>query len=103
MMLKTALGRLRIIAFAEGISFLLLIFIAMPLRHIAKIPEPVTIAGTAHGALFVLYILFLLQVIIVLSWNWKQALFAFLASVVPFGTFYADAKLFKPAQNKNKV
>ncbi len=102
-MLKSALGRLRIIAFVEGMSFLLLILIAMSLKYIAKIPESVMVMGTAHGALFVLYMLFLLQVIIVLSWNWKQALFGFLASVIPFGIFYADAKLFKPAQNNRKL
>lgn len=102
MMLKTSLGRLRLIAFMEGISFLLLLFIAMPLKYIAKMPEPNMFIGTAHGILFVLYVLFLIQVAIEYSWNWKQASFGFVASVVPFGTFYADAKLFKPARHQKK-
>lgn len=101
-MLNTPLGRLRLIASMEGISFLLLLFIAMPLKYIAKVPEPNMFIGTAHGILFVLYVLFLIQVVIENGWNWKQAAFGFVASVVPFGTFYADAKLFKPAQHQKK-
>lgn len=94
-LLKSSLGRLRIIAFLEGISFLLLLGIAMPLKYMAGIPEGVRIIGMAHGVLFVLYVLLLLQVTIERNWTWKKALLAFIASFIPFGTFYADAKWFK--------
>ena len=99
-MFKTSLGRLRIIAFLEGISFLLLVFIAVPLKYWAGMPTPTQILGMAHGALFVLYILFLIQVVIDLGWNFQKTALGLLASVVPFGTFYADAKLFKPHASK---
>ena len=94
-LLKTSLGRLRIIAFAEGISFLVLLGIAMPLKYIAGIPEAVRVVGMAHGVLFVLYVVLLIQVAIERDWSWKKSILAFLASLVPFGTFYADAKWFR--------
>lgn len=94
-LLKTSLGRLRIIAFAEGMSFLILLGIAMPLKYIAGIPEAVRVVGMAHGVLFVLYVVLLIQVAIERDWSWKKSILAFLASLVPFGTFYADAKWFR--------
>jgi integral membrane protein len=94
-LLKTPLGRLRIIAFLEGISFLLLIGIAMPLKYWADIPEGVRIIGAAHGGLFVLYVLLLIQVSLLHNWSFMKGILSFLASLVPFGTFYADAKWFK--------
>jgi integral membrane protein len=94
-LLKSSLGRLRIIAFLEGISFLLLLGIAMPLKYMAGIPEGVKVIGMAHGVLFVLYVLLLIQVTIEKNWSWKKATLGFLASLIPFGTFYADAKWFK--------
>jgi len=99
-MLKTSLGRLRLIAFAEGVSFLLLVGVAMPLKYIAKMPEPTMFMGMTHGILFVLYLLFLLQVVLEMRWNWKKAGIGLVASILPFGTFYADIVLFKPAQKK---
>lgn len=94
-LLKSSLGRLRIVAFLEGISFLLLLGIAMPLKYMAGIPEGVRIIGMAHGVLFVLYVLLLVQVGIEKNWSWTKGFLAFIASLIPFGTFYADAKWFK--------
>jgi integral membrane protein len=94
-LLKTSLGRLRIIAFAEGVSFLVLLAIAMPLKYIAGYPQAVRVVGMAHGVLFVLYVVLLMQVAIERSWSFKTSFMAFLASLVPFGTFYADAKWFR--------
>jgi integral membrane protein len=92
---KTSLGRLRIIAFIEGISFLVLLGIAMPLKYLADLPQAVRVVGMAHGVLFVLFVMLLVQVTIERSWSIKKAVLAFLSSLVPFGTFYADAKLFR--------
>lgn len=100
--LSTALGRLRIIGLLEGISFLVLLFIAMPLKYVWEMPEAVRIVGMAHGILFILYVLLVIQVRVELSWNLRKTLLAFAASVLPFGTFYADAKLFKPEQQAQK-
>jgi integral membrane protein len=94
-LLKTSLGRLRVIGFLEGISFLLLLGVAMPLKYWYDQPEMVTHTGRAHGLLFVLYIVLVIQVAYELNWNWKKVMLALAASVIPFGTFYADAKLFK--------
>ncbi len=94
-LLKTQLGRLRIIGFAEGLSFLILLGVAMPLKYFFGLPETVRVVGMAHGLLFVLYVLLVIQVKIEYGWSFKKMLLALLASVVPFGTFWADAKLFR--------
>ena len=96
-LLKSSLGRLRIVAILEGISFLILLGIAMPLKYIAGIPEVVRVVGMAHGVLFVLYVILLIQVAIEKSWSFKKSILAFIASFIPFGTFYADAKWFREA------
>jgi integral membrane protein len=94
-LLQTSLGRLRAVGILEGISFLVLLGIAMPLKYLAGQPEAVRVVGMAHGVLFVLYVLLVLQVSIAQSWSWRKALLALVVSVVPFGTFWADKKLFR--------
>lgn len=93
-LLKTALGRLRIIAFLEGCSYLLLGF-TMILKYKFSMPQPNYIVGLAHGILFVLYVILLLQVSFLHRWNVLKIFLAFLASLIPFGTFYADKVLFR--------
>jgi integral membrane protein len=93
-LLKTALGRLRIVAFIEGCSFLLLGF-TMILKYKFLMPQPNYIVGLAHGILFVLYIVLLLQVSFLHRWSILKIFLAFLASLIPFGTFYADKVLFR--------
>jgi integral membrane protein len=86
---------LRTSALLEGISFLLLLGIAMPLKYLADIPQPVTIIGWAHGVLFVWYIGGVLMARSEYHFTWKQTAIALAGSVLPFGTFYADSKIFK--------
>ena len=93
-LLKTALGRLRIIAFLEGCSYLLLGF-TMILKYKFAMPQPNYVVGLAHGILFVLYIVLLIQVSFLHRWNIFKMLMAFIASLIPFGTFYADKVLFR--------
>ncbi len=95
-LIKTQLGRLRLLAFIEGISFLILLFITMPLKYAFQIPEPNKVFGIVHGLLFVLYVFAVIQIAIEQRWKIRKMLLALLASVVPFGTFWADKKLFKP-------
>lgn len=83
------------IAFLEGISYLVLLLLAMPLKYFADIPGPVKYVGWAHGVLFVLFCIYLLKVWIGLKWNFGKALLAFIASLLPFGAFVLDAKLKK--------
>ncbi|MDG4656393.1 DUF3817 domain-containing protein [Ectobacillus antri] len=94
-MLTSAVGRLRIIGFIEGISYLLLLGIAMPLKYLADMPMAVTIVGALHGLLFVLFILALFHAMLVHRWSIFKGFMAFVSSVIPFGTFYLDAQLKK--------
>ncbi len=92
-MLSTPIGRLRVIGLIEGISFLLLLFVAMPLKYFAGFATAVKITGMAHGILFILFIFAVIQVTIVHRKSIAWALGAFVSSVIPFGTFVLDAKL----------
>ena len=94
-LIKSALGRLRIIAFLEGVSYLVLLGIAMPLKYMADLPQAVRVVGMAHGVLFVLFVLLLIQVATEKSWSFKKSALSFISSLVPFGTFYADARWFR--------
>ena len=96
-LLKTPLGRLRLVGFLEGLSFLVLLGIAMPLKYMAGEPAAVRVVGMAHGLLFVLYVFLLIQNSIEHRWSVGKAVLGFIASLLPFGTYYADKKLFRPA------
>lgn len=75
------------IAYAEGISFLLLIGIAMPLKYWAGIPEPVKYLGWAHGVLFILYMLALVQVFFKERLSFLKLGLGVIAAFLPFGPF----------------
>lgn len=85
--------RFRYTAYAEGISFLLLLGVAMPLKYLADMPEAVKYTGWAHGLLFVAYIFFLIEVKQLLNWSFGKFALGFIASLLPFGPFIADKKL----------
>jgi len=92
---KTQLGRLRLLAFIEGVSFLLILFVTMPLKYGLQMGEPNKIVGMAHGVLFILYVVAVIQISMDEQWLKKKTFLALLASIVPFGTFWADKKLFR--------
>lgn len=92
-MLSTPIGRLRTMGFLEGMSLLILLFIAMPLKYMANIPMAVTIVGSIHGGLFVLYILVLAYVTFVLRWSAKWAAAGLVVAFIPFGNFFYDLGL----------
>jgi len=85
----------RYISLAEGISLLTLLFIAMPMKYMLNIPEAVKIVGWIHGVLFIVYVTVL--VLAEINYRWSLLFFAaaFLASLVPFGTFVLDRYLKK--------
>ena len=97
MNLKSPLGRLRILAILEGISYLLLA-VTMPLKYMLDIPEPNFVVGMAHGWLFIAYIIISLQNAYIHQWRIKTSFLVLAASLVPFGTFVVDAKILKPSQ-----
>lgn len=92
-MFTNSLSRFRLIAFLEGCSFILL-GLTMILKYKYAMPQPNYVVGMAHGVLFILYVLLLLQVTFQHKWSMGKAALAFAASLVPFGTFYADKKMF---------
>ncbi|QCR23059.1 DUF3817 domain-containing protein [Pontibacter sp. SGAir0037] len=93
--MKTPISRFRTIGIYEGISALVLFFVAMPLKYLAGIPEAVKYVGWAHGVLFILYIMALLQVTLVHRWSVLKVAAGVLASLIPFGPFILDARLLK--------
>jgi len=95
-LLRTRLGWLRIVAFLEGVSFLMLLGIAMPLKYLWGRPEMVRHVGMTHGILFVAFLALVLAVKDEKDWPMKTAALAILASVLPFGTFWAEFRLFRP-------
>ncbi|MCL6266445.1 DUF3817 domain-containing protein [Flagellimonas myxillae] len=82
----------RLTAILEGISYLLLFGITMPLKHWAQILEPNLAVGYAHGGLFILYVLLALVLCWERKWGIRRFAILFMASLLPFGTFYADRK-----------
>lgn len=92
-MLNSALGRFRVIGIMEGISYLVLLGIAMPLKYLLDVPLAVKIAGSLHGLLFVLYVIALAHVTLKKRWSTLKVAGAFLASLLPFGNFVLDARL----------
>ena len=88
--MKNIFSIFRKIAFVEGISYLVLLCIAMPLKYIGKINAPVRIVGSLHGFLFVAFVLAAAIVLL----KYKKSIWwfakAMIASFIPFGTFYMN-------------
>ncbi|MGC4101075.1 DUF3817 domain-containing protein [Ferruginibacter sp.] len=91
--LVKTLRRFRMIAIAEGISFLVLLLVAMPLKYMLDIPIAVKVCGWIHGALFVAFIYFAFEVFTSFKKSFGWLAKAFLASILPFGTFVLDREL----------
>jgi integral membrane protein len=94
MNLKSNLGILRLLAVAEGISYLLFA-LTMPIKYMLNNPMPNKIVGMAHGVLFIAYCIWVILVGLEKKWNFTTLLLAGFASLIPFGTFIADSKIFK--------
>ncbi len=90
---QTNLKLLKIVAILEGISYLSFA-ITMPLKRIYDMPKPNYYVGMAHGLLFILYIGLVFLVKKDAKWDLKTTFWALLASIIPFGTFVAEAKIF---------
>ncbi len=85
----------RWVAFLEGVSYILLLFIATPIKYLMHDPSYVKLLGMPHGLLFILYIILAFMVKPEMRWTAKQFAFVLLASIVPFGTFYIERKYLK--------
>lgn len=89
---------LRWVGFLEGISFLLLLFIAMPMKYMFDNPILVKYVGMGHGVLFIAFLVVLFVVCEKQKWSLKMFILGLIASILPFGPFVFDAKLKKMEQ-----
>jgi integral membrane protein len=92
-MQTSSIALLRKVGLIEGISLLVLLFIAMPLKYIWGEPGAVKIVGWIHGVLFVSFMLLVLRVYDQQGWPFRKLVLAFLAAFLPFGTFVFDKQL----------
>ena len=89
-MLRTELGRLRLVNALEGLSYLLLVGVAMPLKYLAGNPEAVHMLGRVHGLLFVLFIVAMVPVASTQRWSPKHTAEVLGASLVPLGALLLE-------------
>ncbi|MGK0459090.1 MAG: integral membrane protein [Polaribacter sp.] len=82
----------RIVSFLEGVSYLLLLFVAVPIKYFQGDVSYVKMLGMPHGILFMSYIVLAVMLQKTMKWNLKSLGIIVLASVIPFGTFYVDKK-----------
>jgi integral membrane protein len=88
---KTPVGRLRILGFLEGISLIMLVFVAVPMKYLAGQPSLVKLIGPIHGLLFTFFVITTLSVATTYRWKFSQTSWkVLLACIIPFGTFYID-------------
>ncbi|MFK7812188.1 MAG: DUF3817 domain-containing protein [Maribacter sp.] len=93
------LNLFRITSILEGISYLALFAVTMPLKYLADIPMPNKFVGYAHGVLFIAYILIAALFWFKNKWSIKRGIILLVASLLPFATFYVDKKYLKPLAN----
>jgi len=93
--MKKTFNWFRKIAFAEGVSFLVLLLIAMPLKYFAGMPMAVTVVGGLHGLLFVAFVVMAWEVKREYKKDWGWLIKSFIASIIPFGTFWMDNRQWK--------
>jgi len=82
----------RVISFLEGVSYLLLLFVAVPIKYFNGDDRYVKLLGMPHGLFFMLYIVLAIVIQKKMKWNAKTLGIVMLASIIPFGTFYIDKK-----------
>ncbi len=82
----------KIVALLEGVSYLLLLFVGVPMKHLADNPSMVKAMGMPHGLLFVAYIFLAFLIKDQMKWDTKTLIVVLVASVLPFGTFYIAKK-----------
>ena len=85
----------RIVSFLEGVSYLLLLFIATPIKYFGEDPSYVKMLGMPHGILFMLYVVLAIVIKKEMDWDNKTLGIVLVGSIIPFGTFYVDKKYLK--------
>ena len=82
----------RIVSFFEGVSYLLLLFVAVPIKYFQGDVSYEKLLGMPHGILFMLYLVLAMMLFKPMKWSYKTLAIVFAASILPFGTFYIDKK-----------
>lgn len=77
----------------EGYSYLVLVFIAMPMKYLLAMPLAVKVVGMVHGVLFIIFCLYLIKAWQESKWSFKENIIFFIASLIPFGTFFTKNKI----------
>ncbi|MDQ1743763.1 MAG: hypothetical protein QOE23_2102 [Pseudonocardiales bacterium] len=90
--LAAAFLRYRVLAFTTGVLLVLLVFVAIPLKYYAGHPGPVAVIGTAHGFIFMVYLVTAVDLGIRLRWPWLKLGLVMLAGTVPFASFVAERR-----------
>jgi len=85
---------LRKLALVEGISFLVILFITMPLKYMMDTPGPNKVLGMIHGLLFIIYLVYLVYMWANRKWSFKVLFWGLAASIVPFLVFWVEKKVF---------
>lgn len=85
----------RIVALLEGVSYILLLFIATPIKYLLHDPKYVKLLGMPHGLLFIAYIVLAFMYKAETNWTTSRFYSVLVASIIPFGTFYVDRKYLK--------
>ena len=80
------------LSFLEGISFLLILFVTMPLKYIYDYPQANKVVGMIHGVLFIAYVVIALMLKPEQKWSLKDTIIILLCSIIPFGTFWMDKR-----------
>ena len=91
--MKNSVKTFGLINTIEGYSYLILLFIAMPMKYLLGYPLAVKIAGMLHGVLFIAFVLLLVLAWQDKKWDFKENIIFFIASLIPFGTFFTKKKI----------
>lgn len=97
---NSEIGRLRLVGFLEGMSYLVLLGVAMPMKYLAEDPSMVKAMGPVHGILFVLFIFNIFTTGAKLDWSFGTKIKLLVSSIIPFANFYIDAKILGPIHNE---
>ena len=92
-MIKKSVKNFSLINTIEGYSYLLLLFVAMPLKYLAGVAVAVKIVGMIHGVLFIAFCMLLVLAWQEAKWAFKENIIFFIASLIPFGTFFTKKKI----------
>jgi integral membrane protein len=101
--IAAALQRYRVMANVVGVLLVLLFVVAMPLKYLADVPEPVSVLGTAHGWLYALFFLSAVDLALRARWTLKGAILTLIAGTIPFLSFYAERSVTRTMRAGERV